>query len=153
MRQNGKISSLRNVTKVTIFLFTTALAWPGVGHAVGALAVGQTNSVARDGIAFGYSDNKPTAGEAVSRALALCRTAPSTPAAQARCVLVRTYSNECVAVAMDPEAGTPGAGWAIEPTLAEAEQAALDNCKATAGPDRQAYCAPSASYCDHTPDN
>lgn len=135
------------------FVLLAALAWPSAGRAEGALAVGKPNDVAKDGVAFGYANNKATKDEAISRAIELCRTAPSSDTAQARCTLVRAYHNECLAISMDPQAGTPGAGWAIAATLEEAQQDALANCEATAGPDRQGHCELSASHCDGTPAN
>ena len=125
-----------------------ALAWPVSGYAEGALAIGAPQNVAKSGIAFGYANNKPSADEAIQRALELCRTAPSSDEAHGLCTLVRSYHDECVAVSMDPKPGTPGAGWAINHTLKEAEENAMANCEATAGPDRRGHCEASASSCD-----
>ena len=115
-----------------------ALAWPVSGYAEGALAIGAPQNVAKSGIAFGYANNKPSADEAIQRALELCRTAPSSDEAHGLCTLVRSYHDECVAVSMDP----------INHTLKEAEENAMANCEATAGPDRRGHCEASASSCD-----
>lgn len=149
--RNGKSGQLISLSAAVMVM--AALAWPSVGRAEGALVVGKPDNVVEDGIAFGYANDKATADEAIRRAMEECHSAPSSKAAQARCTLVRSYHNECVAIAMDPKAGTPGAGWAVEKTLYEAQRTAMDNCNTTAGPDRQGKCEPSASHCDGTAGN
>ena len=120
----------------------------GSALAVGALAVGVPDNVAEQGFAAGFATNKSSTGQARGRALYQCRHAPSSDIAHARCVIVRSFTDECVAISMDPVAGTPGAGWAISRTLAEAQRNALANCEATAGPGRHGKCEVSASHCD-----
>jgi hypothetical protein len=114
----------------------------------GALAVGSTADVVKDGIAVGTSINYKTADEAVDAALQRCRNYKPAPKAAALCQSVGSFKGECYAVSFDPQAGTPGAGWAIAPTRELAEQRALTNCKLTAGASRAQFCKIEESKCD-----
>jgi hypothetical protein len=79
----------------------------------GALAVGSTSNVTKDGIAFGTAVNHASSAAARDAALQNCLRYEPAPRAAARCRIVRTFRGECYAIAMDPQPGTPGAGWAI----------------------------------------
>jgi hypothetical protein len=114
----------------------------------GALAVGSTADVAKDGIAVGTSINYKTAAEARDAALKRCKDYKPAPKAAAQCRSVGTFRGECYAVSFDPKPGTPGAGWAIASTKDLAEERALENCKTTAGADRQDACRIEESKCD-----
>jgi uncharacterized protein DUF4189 len=114
----------------------------------GALAVGSTSDVAKDGIAVGTSINYKTAEEAREAALKRCREYKPAPKAAAMCQSVGTFRGECYAVSFDPKPGTPGAGWAIAGTKDNAEERALQNCKATAGKGREDFCRIEESKCD-----
>jgi hypothetical protein len=126
---------------VTTGLFSPALA-------DGALAVGSTSNVEKDGIAFGTAINYRSEGEARRTALEYCRDYKPAPKAAAQCRLVGTFKDECYAIAMDPKPGTPGAGWAIARSKDQAEDRALENCKATAGRDRRVFCKVDEAKCD-----
>ena len=119
-------------------------------HGFGALAVGQTGSVAADGIAMGTSWNYASAEEANNAALANCHKwkDKGAPKAAELCRVIATYHNECYAVSLDPKPGTPGAGWAIAADKETAEQRALAHCKLTAGSDREQFCEVSETNCD-----
>ena len=117
-------------------------------RAEGALAVGSTGDITKDGVAYGYSNNKPTREAAKATALEQCRSFQSAPKAAARCEVVATYRGECVAIAMDPQAGTPGFGWAVAADEETAKERALAACKSTAGRARVQYCQHDKSYCD-----
>jgi Domain of unknown function (DUF4189) len=128
-----------------------ALLWAAPCAASGALAVGVPANVAKDGFAYGYTNDKTTAKIARDGAMHSCSTTKAgSQAARRLCTIVRTYHDECVAVAMDPVAGTPGVGWAIAATSHEAEAQALANCEATAGPGRRAACRIDHWNCDGT---
>ena len=114
----------------------------------GALAVGSTSDVAKDGIAVGTSVNYKTAAEARDAALNRCKEYKPAPKAAAMCQSVGTFKGECYAVSFDPKPGTPGAGWAIAATKETAEERALENCKATAGASRREFCKIEESKCD-----
>ena len=119
-------------------------------YAFGALAVGETGDVAKDGIAMGTSWNYGSADEANNAALANCHKwkDKGAPKAADLCRVIGTYHNECYAVSLDPKPGTPGAGWAIAGDKETAEQRALAHCKLTAGSDREKFCEVSESNCD-----
>jgi hypothetical protein len=114
----------------------------------GALAVGATGDVAKDGIAVGTSINYKTADEAAQASLKRCRDYKPAPKAAAQCRSVGTFRGECYAVSFDPKEGTPGAGWAIASTKALAEERAIANCQITAGEGRQDFCRIEESKCD-----
>jgi hypothetical protein len=114
----------------------------------GALAVGSTANVGRDGIAVGSAVNYESAEAARDAALAKCRTYKDAPRAAAQCRPIGTFKGECYAVAFDPKSGTPGAGWAIAATKELAEERALANCQTTAGEDRRDFCQIAESKCD-----
>jgi hypothetical protein len=117
-------------------------------RADGALAVGSTSDVAKDGIAVGTSINYKTADEATQAALRRCRDYKPAPKAAAQCRSAGTFRGECYAVSFDPKEGTPGAGWAIAATKAQAEERAIANCQLTAGESRRDFCRIEESKCD-----
>jgi hypothetical protein len=129
-------------------LIAMAAMFASPASADGALAVGSTSDVAKDGIAVGTSINYKTAEEARAAALRRCREYKPAPKAAAMCQSVGTFRGECYAVSFDPKPGTPGAGWAIASTKDLAEERALENCKATAGGSRREYCRIEESKCD-----
>ncbi len=133
-------------------LFGCAVLWSNHVMADGALAVGLPANIAKQGFAYAYTNNKPSAGAASTQALNTCRSPSPVKSAQARalCAVISTYKNQCVAVAEDPVAGTPGVGWAIANNLRTAEAQALTKCEATAGPGRRAACRVDHSSCDGT---
>lgn len=125
-----------------------ALLHPAMARAEGALAIGLPSDVARDGVAFGWAVRLPRA-EAERVALEQCRMAQGVPdSARSLCRVFETFSGSCLAIALDPEDGTPGFGWAIAPSKSAADAQAMADCLRTAGPARQAYCAVSVSDCD-----
>ena len=80
-----------------------------------------------------------------------CKTkTPASETSKALCRIVATFKNQCAALAFDPKDGTPGFGWGVADTAAEAKELALDLCRATAGPDRRDACiiAPNGLRCD-----
>ncbi len=129
-------------------LALAAVLASSAARADGALAVGSTADVVKDGIAVGTSINYKSADEALQAALERCRNYKPAPKAAALCQSVGTFKSECYAVSFDPKAGTPGAGWAIAPTKELAEQRALTNCKLTAGASRVEFCKIEESKCD-----
>ena len=134
-------------------LLGIALLHPHRAAAEGAIAVGEPKDVAKDGYAYGYSTGKADLKAATAEALETCRKPGNGKSEQGRklCKTVGTFTNECVAVAMDPGQGTPGVGWAISGTLQLAEDQAMARCKATAGAGRGSYCVIDHSRCDGAP--
>lgn len=116
--------------------------------AEGALAVGSTGDVVADGIAFGYAVKYDSRSEARDAALKRCREYREAPKAADRCKVISSFTGTCMAIAMDPKAGTPGVGWAIAEDAAAAEDQAIAICEATAGRDRRGACKVDTSRCD-----
>jgi hypothetical protein len=133
-------------------LFCIAMLHPDRAATEGALAVGLPKNVAKEGFAYAYSTGKTDTKTARSEALTTCRKPGDNKSAQARaiCSVVGTFVNQCVAVAMDPAAGTPGVGWAIAGDLKSAESGAIAQCQKTAGDDRSKFCVVDHSRCDGT---
>ena len=124
---------------------------PSQSRADGALAIGLPADVVKGGFTYGYSNNNPDANHAEAKALDACRTtkdAANDVKLRSLCKIIQDYSNQCVAVAMDPAAGTPGVGWAVANDLLSAERQALGKCMDTAGPSRRAACVVDHSSCD-----
>jgi lipoprotein NlpI len=128
--------------------FTIGILSPRFAAAEGALAVGLPPDVAKGGFASGYSYNAKTKEAARQTAMDYCRKAPTNEKAKSLCKVIDTFSDRCVAVSMDPKAGTPGVGWGIGDDLRAAESQALSRCEATAGPGRRAACVVTESNCD-----
>jgi hypothetical protein len=128
-------------------------------HSEGAIAEG----IAPGGVAKGYGIsvrvNHPDTAAARADALAGCKKGPERTVsgarpndgqarARARCEIVSTFSNKCVALALDPKDGTPGAGWAVGDTQQKADEEALARCRTTAGTDRRDFCKVTSRFCD-----
>ena len=132
-------------------LLAGSLALPGVARADGAIAVGLPNDVAAQGVSSFIYVGAQNMADARREALVGCKTkTPASQAPKALCKVAATFRNQCAAEAFDPEDGTPGFGWAIADTLAEAKRDALANCRDTAGPGRQDKCIvpPNGFNCD-----
>jgi Domain of unknown function (DUF4189) len=137
----GAAGLLAMVACTAILAGAGARAW-----ADGAVAVGSTGDVVRDGVAFGMVVNEPKE-TAADTALRRCRTFKARAAAE-RCEVVATFSGECFAVAYDPEPGTPGAGWGVGPNQDIANRRATAMCEETAGPKRKGFCQVETGGCD-----
>src|SRR5262249_51765093 len=109
--------TLKRMARVAGALAALALL-SGRAGAEGALAVGSTGNVAEDGLAIGTAVNYKTREEAVSTALEYCRNYKPAPRSAESCQLIGSFTRECYALAYDPQAGTPGAGWAFGPSAA-----------------------------------
>jgi hypothetical protein len=130
--------------------FAATILWSNHSSADGALAIGLPADVAKGGFAYGYMNNQASSEKASETALDTCRKPSPNKSETARklCKVIKTYRNQCVAVAEDPQAGTPGVGWAVADDLHTAEAQALSKCEATAGPGRRAACKVDHSNCD-----
>ena len=120
--------------------------WPSPVYAYGALAIGLPSEVSKSGFSAGTSWNYSTTDAAEAKALEECHASGSDQS-KALCQIIATFQNHCVAVAMDPQAGTPGVGWAVAVDKPHAENHALANCYVTAEA-RRDYCKIVASACD-----
>jgi hypothetical protein len=117
------------------------LAQIGPSAAAGAVAVGLPSDVAKQGVSAGSNANSPTMDEAKSAAMKDCKTDPTASSqAKSLCKVVATFQNQCVGMAIDPKAGTPGFGWAIADTSQKAGQQAMANCQDSDGPAFKGGC-------------
>lgn len=132
--------------------FAAVFAMSDRAGAEGAFAEGRPADIAKGGVASGMGFNYKTPTEAEVRAMDERRESTKTVALQSLCSVVTRFHDQCIAVSMDPKAGTPGYGWAIRDTKAGAERVALVNCERTAGPQRKGKCTVAAdnSHCDGT---
>jgi len=121
-------------------------AWCHGAAAEGAMALGVTGNITKDGYALGININSGSEAEARDAALKYCQSHGS-DVARAKCEIFATFRDQCAAEAEDPKPGTPGAGWAIAADKAAAEKMAMTNCLATAG-DRGSFCKVVTSVCD-----
>jgi hypothetical protein len=134
---------------VAAALLIAGCAYANPAFSFGAVAIAEPADVAKDGYSSGISYNFKTAVEAEDRAHKECaNTQDAPPETRKLCKVIRTFENQCVAVALDPMAGTPGAGWAIGETAAIARRDALQRCEDTAGRSRQGECKITAEGCD-----
>jgi hypothetical protein len=133
-----------SLTAVCCALFVAA--WSDGAAAEGAMALGVTGNITKDGYAIGININSGNEAEARDAALKYCKSHGS-DVARAKCEIFATFRNQCAAEAEDPQPGTPGAGWAIAADKSVAEKMAMTNCLATAG-DRGSFCKVVTSVCD-----
>jgi hypothetical protein len=138
---------------VTGAVLSAAAVGMGLGltsaaHAEGAIAIGASGDFAKDGFAFGAAINKSSADEARQEALETCRKYQGAPKMAKICQVVFTFSHECYALSFDPDAGTPGVGWALAADKQTAEDRAIKNCQVTAGASRRQFCKVNQSSCD-----
>lgn len=136
-----------SIRTFALFALATLVLAPRV-YAAGAIAVGQTTNIAKDGVAIGWATGSVNKERAESVAKQKCLDFKEAPQkTRDRCRIITTFENQCIAISLDPKAGTPGYGYAIRPTLAEAKSEALERCRSTAG-DRARQCVDSDSSCD-----
>jgi len=137
--------------KFAVVLLSVNLLAVSSAAAHGALAVGAPPDIAKGGLAVGYSWNQSAPGTAEAEALKQCLSFMDAPAeTRALCKVVATTHNQCIAVAMDPAAGTEGFGWSVETSKQQASDFALQKCRDTDGPEHEAACVVSDVKCDVT---
>ncbi len=115
--------------------------------AAGAVAVGKPANVAKNGVAVGLNGDWDTKSQARTDAVTQCKAADVKSSTRALCKVVSTFSNQCAAIAMDPQGGTSGFGWAVANSTWEAKQQALASCRSSAG-DRAGNCKVITTSCD-----
>jgi Domain of unknown function (DUF4189) len=138
---------MKRIGLVLVALALATMSWTQAS-AEGALALGQPRDIARHGVAIGMADSLKTSKVAAATALQQCKSSDVKAPTRALCQVVRTFSKQCSAVAMDPKVGTPGFGWAVAKTKTAAASQALSNCKATAGFARRNACRVAGTSCD-----
>lgn len=107
--------------------------------AAGATALAMPADIATDGVYIYSAVNFDTVAEAKESAMAGCRRGANSTI-RSLCKIVATFSNQCVAQALDPQNGTPGFGWALAEDSVSAKRQAIDNCRDTAGASRRNAC-------------
>ena len=132
----------------TIVICAVMFAAPTPVAAEGAMAVGITGDVAKDGYSIGMSVDHPTEDAARKGALDWCRNHGGSAQTEATCEVIIVFHRKCAAEAQDPDPGTPGAGWAVADDADTAKKIALTNCRASAGKNRMNYCKVVGSTCD-----
>jgi len=130
------------------FALTAVLLAPLPAAAHGALAICLPDDVAKKGVAIGYSYGYGRPEDAEVRAMQECRGfVDAPPETRELCKIVDRFSNECVVIALDPEPGTPGVGWAVGGRTG-ATELALKRCVETAGEARKGNCKVVDVKCD-----
>ena len=138
----------RSVSLTAVCCALIVAAWSQGAAAEGAMAIGVTGNITKDGYAIGINVNSGSEAEARDAALKYCKSHGS-DVARAKCEIFATFRDQCAVEAEDPQPGTPGAGWAIAADKSVAEKMAMTNCLATAG-DRGSFCKVVTSVCDGT---
>ncbi len=132
-----------------VCVLAVLLLRPDAGRADAALAVGVPPDVAKQGLAVGYALNYASKEAAQAEALKRCREFRDAPeATRSLCRIVENFRNRCVAIALDPGAGTTGLGWAVDRDQVVAEEIAMDRCIGTAGKGRRSFCRVTYTRCD-----
>lgn len=135
--------------KAMLALLLAGAANPDRVSAEAALAVGLPADVAKQGVAVGWAVNHASKAAAEAEALRRCREAKEpSQATRVLCRIVESFEDRCLAVALDPEAGTSGIGWAVAGKQKAAEDAAMDDCAESAGQKRRASCRIALARCD-----
>ena len=119
----------------------------------GAFAIGGSTADSEHGFAAGYSWNHATKEQAEAKAMAQCKSYPSEAPelTNAKCAVVANYSHAWFVIAMDPDAGQTGFGYAINSDRATAESTAMGQCKASSPEARKSHCSIAASKLDNEP--
>jgi hypothetical protein len=139
----------RLALSTAVLLLAGALHGADWARADAALAVGQPADVARQGLAVGWAVDYASKEAAEKEALARCRgSGTASQAARDLCRIVATFSDTCLAVASDPEAGTAGVGWGVHKDRGWAEDAAMEKCAEASTPKRRESCRVAIARCD-----
>ena len=132
-----------------LIVLAGAVLRPDMGRADAALAVGLPADVAKQGIAMGYALNHATKEAAQAEALKRCREFRDAPqSTRDLCKIVENFRDRCVAIALDPDIGTTGLGWAVAKKQEMAEEIAMEKCVDTAGKKRRDFCRVTFTRCD-----
>jgi hypothetical protein len=118
-------------------------------RAEAALAVGLPGDVAKQGLAMGWALNYPSKEKAQAEALKRCRNFQDAPqSTKDLCKIIESFRQRCLAVALDPENGTTGVGWAVAKDQKQAEGLAMDRCVDTSEKRRRDFCRVTLTRCD-----
>lgn len=152
----GKSGTL--VSKKALAAATFLMLYSSHGGAAGALAM-----TPPDHFVFGFTSayvvDAANPDVAANSALLKCRQGDwemqsrfSAPLRLDRCKVVKVFSHQCFAVAVDEAGGRgSGGGWAVEDQLSIAESKALAMCRANTDLGRQDLCQVAKGSCDGAP--
>jgi hypothetical protein len=139
---------MKSIQIALLAMALTSLSWTAAS-ADGAIAVGQSGTPPHHEVAVGLSTDFATANAAAADALARCKASAGVKASTLRrCKVVQTFKNKCIAVAMDPGAGSSGFGFGIAKSRSGARNAAVVQCGQTADRGRAKQCKVLGTDCD-----
>ena len=146
----GSAWRIRYVLGLCALVAVTGWAlWPDDSSAEAALAVGIPGDVSKQGLAMGYAVNFPDKQAAQAEALKRCREFKDAPqSTRDLCKIVESFRDRCVAIALDPDAGTKGLGWAVAKQQEAAEERAMEACLDAAEKKRRDFCRITYTRCD-----
>jgi tetratricopeptide (TPR) repeat protein len=121
---------------------------PRPGSAEGAIAMGQTDTVGADGLAFGAHYNDFDPNRIAERASGECRVSAASERARNACTIIGTFHDRCFSLAQDEKLTPHGAGLALAETRKAADAMAIDQCRKMAGPAHSKACAVLRNGCD-----
>lgn len=143
------LCSRRSIYAIASVCLLTIGALPvDSANAASAFAAGIPDDVSNQGAAFGASYNYSSREGAETRAMQECQKQTAPASTIALCRIIAHFDNQCVAVSIDPAAGTPGFGWAVGNTADDANSQATEHCHETAGSARASYCQLTLTDCD-----
>ena len=121
---------------------------PRPAGAEGAIALGQTDSISADGLAFGahYNDFDPNriAGQSVAE----CALSQASETAHKACKIIGTFHDRCFALAQDAKLNPHGVGLSLAETRKAADALAMDQCRKMTGAAGAKTCAVLRDGCD-----
>jgi hypothetical protein len=133
--------------QVALLAIAVALS-ASAAQADGAIAVGKGSNVVKSGIAAGLSTDFSSTKAASADALAQCRNSKVKASTRSLCKVVKTFKNQCAAIAVDPRPGKRGFGWGLGATKFQARASAVVACNQAAGKGQQGFCQAVGADCD-----
>ena len=137
----------RSLLIVAISLLAAGLYSRPAG-AEGAIAIGQTDTIAADGLAFGAHYNDFDPGRVVGQTMAECALSPVSDNARKACKIIGTFHDRCFSLAQDAKLDPHGVGLSFAENRKAADALALDQCRGMAGAANAKTCAVLRNGCD-----
>jgi tetratricopeptide (TPR) repeat protein len=134
-------------------LIVAAALWaapllPHPAGAEGAIALGQTDKISADGLAFGAHYNDFDRNRTVGQAAAECTQSPVSEAARKACKIIGTFHDQCFSLTQDAKVSPHGVGLALAENRKRADVMALDQCRKMARAANSKACAVLRNGCD-----
>jgi Tfp pilus assembly protein PilF len=121
---------------------------PHPGHAAGAIAMGQTDTIAADGLAFGAHYNDFDPNRIAGQSIAECRLSAASERSRNACMIIGTFHDRCFSLAQDSKLTPHGVGLSLAENRKAADAMAMDQCRKMAGSARSKACAVLRNGCD-----